>query len=150
MGLFGPSKQEMQDAVADGIHQAIRTSHYRGYEVKQGKKMVQGEYYVVPPEISVTAYDPNDKTPTPPLRKIKMPNGYFVIYDVIEYREMTRFNPFTDVRTTDRVNESNVARYYSYDGWNMDKIQRLIRYAKEKGYYPSEEWMQAEALSNGL
>jgi len=147
MGLFGPSKQEMQDAVADGIHQSIRTSTSRTYHIKQGKKMVAGEYYVVPPEISVQLYSADELPVMPAPRKIRMPNGYFIIYDVIYRTTKTRYNPFTDVTTTDVVSEDNVARYYSYDGYDLDKINRFIRFARENGFYPTEKHLEKWALS---
>lgn len=150
MGLFGPSKREMQDAVADGIHQAIRTSTSRTYHIKQGKVMVAGEYYVVPPELSVEPYDPS-KPPEPyEVRKIKLPDGYFIIYDVIYRTTKTRHNPFTDVTTTETEYEEDVARYYSYDGYDLDKINKFIRFAYNEHFYPETKELEELALKGGV
>ena len=147
MGLFGPSQEQITEAVSNGIHRAIRTTRSTRYEVKQGKKMVQGEYYSIPPTVEVELVEFGSEMPImPPIRRVRLPNGYFVIYDVIYIETQTVYNPFTDKSITDTLLERNVARYYSYDGYNMDKINRFIRFAREHGYYPSEEYLEKRAL----
>lgn len=145
MGLFGPSKEEMTDAVANGIHRAIQITRSSSYHIKQGKKMVNDQYYTIPPEINVELYDPSKPPELVPLRRVKVP-GYFIIYEVIYRETQTRYNPFTDVRTSNVINEQTVARYYSYDGYDMDKIHRFIRFAREQGFYPSEKHLEEWAL----
>ena len=140
MGLFGPSQREITNAVADGIHQAIRTSRSTEYHIKKGEKRVPGAYLVLPPEleVSLVPYDGSDSTPTPPPRKVRV-DGSYIIYEVIEIKKTHRFNPFTDKTTETITSERNMGRYYSYDGWDNSKIQRLVRYARMNGYYPSDD-----------
>lgn len=140
MSLFGPTVREMTDAVDRGIHQAIHTSKSTTYRVKQGKLPLRGKYVVIPPEIEVSLYPFGQGPITEAPKPIFVPNvGNDIVFDVIKIVTEKRFNPFTDVTTSNVIEKSNVARYYSYDGWNLTKINKLIMFAFKEQYYPSDD-----------
>lgn len=148
MGLFGPSVREMTDAVERGIHQAIRTTNNTSYAIKKGKLPFKGKYICIVPkvEVSLEPYDPRKVMPELNVRKVPV-QGNDIVYDVIEIKTSRRYNPFTDTVKESTISEREVARYYSYNGWNSDKINRLIQFALAEGYYPSDERLADIILS---
>ena len=139
MGLVGPSKREMTDAVSDGVNQAIKITHHRHYKIKIGRYKMPRDRKVlyIMPQVGISNVEFGGQAKPPePIEITEDVND--IIYEVEEVKYSTEFNPFTNETREYGKSEHFVARYYQHEGWSENKVADIIGLSEQLGYWAGD------------